>query len=179
MRHVPYAVWLVINALFFTGAYWLYHSGVVQRLWMVDEHYVLTTMVSWFLVATMWTGYAAWRIPVDGATVSKRRLSFTAYSAQTMLNLGLFGTTLGFIAMLTAAFVGRDYVDAATFKSVLPLVGSYWAMALYSTCSAIGLGIVLMTESFVLRYITEVLEQIDEERAFEAMQADMVNKFGV
>ena len=179
MRYTPYLVWLIIFALTLTGAFWLWKAGVVAAVWAVDQHYVLTVMYSWFAVATLWTGYAARKIPVDGSKVSKRRLSFTSYSAQTMLNIGLFGTTLGFIAMLTAAFVGKDYSNTSVLQSVLPLIGSYWAMALYSTASAIGLGIVLMTQAYFLRYVVEVLEQRDEEHMYDQMQSEMEKNFGI
>lgn len=179
MRYLPYAIWLVITLLCAVGTFWLYHAGVVASLWKVDEHYVLTTMYAWFVVAILWTGYTAWKIPVDGPKVSKRRLAFTSYSAQTMLNIGLFGTTLGFIAMLTAAFVGKDYSNTSVLQGVLPLIGTYWAMALYSTASAIGLGIVLMTQSFMLRYVTEVIEQKDEERMYDEMEKSMQQNFGI
>jgi hypothetical protein len=174
-KSLPYTIWLVVNALWATGFGWLVYSGAVSKVFEVDTHWVITTMFGWFVVACLVTGYTALRMSEVPFTVTKRRLSFTWFSGQQLLNLGLFGTTLGFIGMLTVAFVGKDFSDTTVFRSVLPLIGGNWAAALYATATAIASAIILMLQAYFINYLIEVAE----EEMNDADMAEMLEKFGI
>lgn len=152
----PYAAWLAINLTWLSGFFWMYYHGVIEEIFSVDSHYLVTFTFSVFLVGCAFTGWSAVKFSSSSTQLLRRRTSVSWFLSQQLLNLGLIGTTLGFIGMLTAAFGKTGSVDSSVFQSVMPLIGKNWAAALYATVTALSTSVILMLQTFAVDYFIEV-----------------------
>jgi len=154
----PFVSWLIFFALVVTGFAWLTHVGVVSMAIAADEFYVIRIIGLWFFGASLAVGSIAYNIDSSatlrhlGSKVYKRRLGFAWFTSSNLLNLGLAGTTYGFIAMLHNAFVGRDFSNAAVLPQLIPIVGQNWAAALFATASGITGTILLSVQAYIVDY---------------------------
>jgi len=166
----PFVSWLIIKALVATAAFWLWQNGIAHDVYVNDKFYVVLTILGWFSIASISVAYVCLDIEKNSSeirmglsqrllTVSRRRLTFGWFSSSQLLNLGLAGTTYGFIAMLAAAFVGKDFSNASILATLIPVVGENWAAALYATASGITGTIILSLETYIADYAIDMREQ--------------------
>lgn len=167
----PFLTWVFFEALVVTGLFWLYQLGVITKMWAADWTHIITAIGVWFILATLACGWVAYRVesaralwgahqPMSYHRISidlRRDLSFVWFSASQMLNLGLAGTTIGFIGMLTVAFSNHT-MSADTIGTLIPLVGENWATALYATASAIVCSVILQIQGYAVNYALELKE---------------------
>lgn len=157
----PLVSWLILMSLIGTGVFWLWNSGIAQDAIVNDKFYVISVMLVWFAIASSTIGYVGYviethhdRFILNGDEL-RSKLSFGWFSSSSMLNLGLAGTTYGFISMLSSAFIGKDFSNATVMATLIPVVGENWASALYATAAGITLTILLSVQTYIMEYAVE------------------------
>lgn len=158
----PFVSWLILMSLVSTAFFWLWQNGIVIDAFNNDKFFVITFIFAWFVLASASVGYLAFNVErtpsmsKDEIKITRRRLTFGWITQAQLLNLGLAGTTYGFIAMLAAAFIGKDFSNSSILVSLIPSVGENWAAALYATAAGITGAIVMFLESYFVDYAIDM-----------------------
>jgi hypothetical protein len=173
----PFVTWCLYTALTVSFMIWLYQEGVLSRAIKHDDFFVVSIIAAWYALASLAVGYAAHRS--EGGHDVSDTLTFAWFSSANLLNLGLCGTVYGFIAMLTTSFSGTDFANPEVIPSLLPLIGSNWATALYATAAGITFNVLLSIQAFFVDYSFRTKIAETEAAAAVEFEKELTNKFGV
>lgn len=164
----PFVTWVVLQGLFLTGMFWLYYLGIIHHILATDWTHVTSIIFVWYILASLTAGYIAlsfekasdhFMLYATWLKDHELRLSFVFFSASQVMNVGLVGTTLGFIGMLSV-MAGKQ-VDASTITTLIPLIWENWGTALYATASGMLGTVLLGIQGFTVSYALKTKARID------------------
>ena len=145
-------MWWISVLLIGTGVFWANHYGFVHTILTTDTTHITTIISILFVTSNITLGYYSYK--VNDATYSRERLvnilDMNWFLAEIMMALGMLGTVIGLIHMLTS--ISTSGVDAAQIQDSL---GSMWqslGLALYTNAVGLVASIVLKLQVYFLSY---------------------------
>ena len=136
--------WLFISLLSVSIAY-AYSGGVFHSLWAVDFTKISFFIIGLFAVSSIFCGRIAWRLSRylnhkghDPTLVKEldRDIDASWFVSDLFFTIGMVGTVIGFIAMLSG-FDGIDFTNPDTTRQVIGELGSGMSTALYTTLTGL------------------------------------------
>ncbi len=115
--------WLLVVCTTIVGAGFAYQSGLVTEIYQTDSSKICLITALLFLVGTLYVGVQ---------TLRDKAVEFGWFISAQLLNLGLFGTIVGMIQMLTILATADVQAAGTTQK-----LSGAMSIALYTT--AVGL----------------------------------------
>lgn len=122
--------WWASILLTSTLVYWSYHFGFIHTVWVSDVT-MITSLISLIFLAT--NIYLGWAIFRD--KISPKILETCWFISEQLMALGMLGTVIGLIHMLSNNFIGVNQENG-----LQNLLGNMWsAMGLALYTNAVGL----------------------------------------
>ena len=161
---------LIILGLIFFAAYLLYDRGLLGVVLQGDK-----SRLSWLIIA-IWTGMSLrWLYllrwvqqtgdaaqPSDDAVLDAREIEMARwlnhgwFAADAVLKIGLLGTIIGFILMLSPIATLASF-DPASLQKALGEMSGGMAVALYTTLSGLIANIVLR---FQYQFLADAMQKL-------------------
>lgn len=153
LRYKKFMAWWVSVLLIATGIFWAYFFGLVHTVWTADETYITSLIALIFVACNVKLGTIAYQIgdPDYWDTETfKKRLETLWFMSEQLMALGMMGTVIGLIMMLSTTSVGS--IDAGSMQSVLSGMWKSMGLALYTNAVGLACSILLKLQVYYVGY---------------------------
>lgn len=140
-----------------TGVFWAYYFGVVSQIWHDDKTKLTSLIALIFLSANIVLGHTAYKI-ADSNYVKTykekilKRLNGFWFISEQLMALGMLGTVIGLVLMLSSNFVGNDLQNSNAMQALLGNMWKSMGLALYANAVGLVASIALKMQVFVIGY---------------------------
>jgi len=150
----PYVVWLISIAIAGVFIQLGWQNGIIQTLYKNDVTKLSVVMVGIFLWQTISCGIeiANQCTPFVSEENTDKIISRGWFLSDILLSMGMVGTVIGFITMLTG-FFGLDFSNAEAVQSLIVNLGHGMSTALTTTLVGLVSSILLKLQFFMLENI--------------------------
>ena len=133
MRSVkPFYIWWVTNLFVISGLFWAWYQGIVAKIWHDDITMITSMLLVLYFITTSIIGYIAY------TKNFKHKFVDTAwFLSEQMLALGMLGTVIGFIYLLTSGVTSASVTDPASLAKLLGNMSVGLGIALYTNATGI------------------------------------------
>jgi hypothetical protein len=152
--------WWVSVLLVGTGVFWANHYGFIQSIWKNDVTYITSLIAASFIGINILLGWVTFKAANPSFFASNKQKILKVYDtgwfmSEIMMALGMFGTVIGLILMLSTSFVGTD---PSQMQSQLGGMWAHMGLALYTNAIGIIASIVLKLQVYFIGYDDEAQE---------------------
>tara|TARA_B100000700_G_C14985382_1_gene828557 strand:- start:1008 stop:1520 length:513 start_codon:yes stop_codon:yes gene_type:complete len=152
----PYMVWLVSVMIFSSILQIGWSYGIVQTLYENDVTKLSVVMVVIFAWQSLACGVELNNqcSPFKSDKYTKKAVERGWFLSDILLSMGMVGTVIGFIAMLTG-FFDLDFTDAESVQSLIGNLGYGMSTALTTTLVGLVCSILLKLQFFMLENVID------------------------
>lgn len=146
-------LWWVTVLLVSTGIFWSYYFGLIQHIWQTDITYITSMIAVLFVAYNVLLGWVAYKqsnapfLHFDAQNYDNV-YDMGWFLSEIMMALGMLGTVIGLIYMLSTSFVG----DITQMQSQLGDMWKHMGLALYTNAVGILGSIILKLEVYFIGY---------------------------
>lgn len=154
LKYKNFIIWWVSILLVATGTFWATHFGLVQEIWNNDVTYITSAIAIVFILFNIALGWITYKTSDPSFLLEKKKTIVSTYDmgwflSEIMMALGMFGTVIGLILMLSTSFVGSD---PSQMQGQLSEMWKHMGLALYTNAVGIIASIVLKIQIFYTGY---------------------------
>lgn len=141
-NHKSFYIWLVTNLVVISGIYWAGHSGVIEKIWNDDVTMITSILAILFFMSSIAIGYIAYTKNYEHKLVDT-----CWFASEQMLALGMLGTVVGFIYLLSSGITSASVTDPTSLATLLGNMSVGLGIALYT--NAVGILSSLITKGML------------------------------
>lgn len=152
--------WWISILLMMTGFFWSWYFGLVTLIYQKDITYITSLITAIFVVMTIRVGYYAYKLTdyeFDKAKIRKF-VNDSWFVSEQLLALGMFGTVIGLIHMLSVNF--GDLMDSNNSITAIGTMFGGLGIALYTNAVGLVTSIILKFQTHYL--LGKALEEDDD-----------------
>lgn len=138
----PFYIWWVTNLAVITGVFWAWHHGVVATIWQDDVTMITSALSIMFVLTNILIGYVSYT-----KDFSSKIVDACWFLSEQMLALGMLGTVVGFIYLLTTGISSTSVTDPTSLATLLASMSVGLGIALYT--NAVGILASLITKGML------------------------------
>lgn len=138
----PFYIWWITNLAVITGVFWAWHHGIVATIWQDDVTMITTALSVMFVLTNILVGYVAYT-----KDFSSKIVDACWFLSEQMLALGMLGTVVGFIYLLTTGISSASVTDPTSLATLLASMSVGLGIALYT--NAVGILASLITKGML------------------------------
>lgn len=153
LNYKKFMAWWVSVLLIGTGVFWAYFFGLVHTVLQADETYITSLIAAIFVACNLKLGVIAYQIDSPNywdMDVIKKRLETLWFMSEQLMALGMLGTVIGLIMMLSTTSVGS--IDAGSMQGVLTGMWKAMGLALYTNAVGLVCSILLKLQVYYVGY---------------------------
>ena len=109
--------------------------GYFQTIWEGDKSYLSSLIFATYLLSTALIGF--WHLVKDPNKHIEEKLKLGWFTAESLLALGMIGTVIGFLILLSTAFNEVNVNDPASLKQMLTVMANGMGTSLYTTLTGL------------------------------------------
>jgi len=138
----PLYIWWITNLAVATGVFWAWHSGIITKIWYDDVTMITSVLSLLYVVTTALIGYVAYTKDFTSKIVDA-----CWFLSEQMLALGMLGTVVGFIYLLSSGITSASVTDPTSLATLLANMSVGLGIALYT--NAVGILASLVTKGLL------------------------------
>ena len=138
----PLYIWWVTNLAVASGVYWAYYTGIIATIWHDDITMITSALAAMYVLTTAMIGYIAYT-----KDFSNKIVDACWFVSEQMLALGMLGTVVGFIYLLSSGLASAKVTDPTSLATLLAHMSVGLGIALYT--NAVGILASLITKSLL------------------------------
>lgn len=143
--------WWSTIIIFFVSLYYLeYKLSLFNFILSNDPTYITFSVIIVFILTTLVIGYHSYKLQIKNIYPSESKLSPLWFSADAVMSLGMVGTLLGFLMVLTSAFQDVDTSSAEAMKEVIGQLAKGMGTALLTSLAGLIASIILKFQLVML-----------------------------
>jgi flagellar motor component MotA len=146
-RAKPFYIWWITNLLVATGIFWAWNKGIVTEIWQDDVTMITSGIALMYVITTLLIGYIAYTKDFTNKIVDA-----CWFLSEQMLALGMLGTVIGFIYLLTSGITTASVTDPASLASLLANMSVGLGIALYTNATGIVSSLVTKLLLYAVTY---------------------------
>jgi hypothetical protein len=135
-------IWWITNLLVLTGIYWAWYVGIIAKIWHDDVTMITAAIAAMYIVTTIMIGYVAYT-----KDFTSKLVDASWFLSEQMLALGMLGTVVGFIYLLSSGITSASVTDPTSLASLLANMSVGLGIALYT--NAVGIASSLITKMLI------------------------------
>lgn len=148
MKNVKaFYIWFVTNLAVATGVYWAWYSGIIEKIWHDDVTMITSALAVMYIITTAMIGYVAYTKDFGSKVVDA-----CWFLSEQMLALGMLGTVIGFIYLLSSGITSASVSDPASLASLLANMSVGLGIALYTNAVGILSSLITKTLLYIVIY---------------------------
>ena len=144
-------MWWISVLLIGTGVFWANNMGFIQTIIQNDITYITSIIAAMFVAANI--SLAHYTYHADAANYPQEKLSnvldMNWFLSEMLMALGMLGTVIGLIHMLSIGFSG---VDTSQMQAMLGNMWQSMGLALYTNAVGLAASILLKLQVYFLSY---------------------------
>lgn len=144
------AIWWILACLNATGAFWMWYFDVFAWIAAIDVTYITFIILLGYVLSFLYIGWIVKKDPYD----IEDELEPVWFSSEQLLGLGMLGTVIGFMIMLSTQFIGVSITDTQSVLKLIQTMSVSMGTALVTTAAgliasmALKMKLVLFTKIF-------------------------------
>lgn len=138
----PLYIWWITNLAVATGVFWAWHSGIIAKIWYDDVTMITSVLSLLYVVTTALIGYVAYT-----KDFASKIVDACWFLSEQMLALGMLGTVVGFIYLLSSGITSASVTDPTSLATLLANMSVGLGIALYT--NAVGILASLVTKGLL------------------------------
>lgn len=138
----PFYIWWVTNLAVASGIFWAWHNGIVATIWHDDVTMITSALVVMYAITTAMIGYVAYT-----KDYASKITDACWFLSEQMLALGMLGTVVGFIYLLTTSISSASVTDPTSLATLIANMSVGLGIALYT--NAVGILASLITKGLL------------------------------
>lgn len=128
----PFYIWWVTNLVVMSGLFWAWYHGIVLTIWQDDVTMITSALVVMFFITNILIGYIAYT-----KDFASKIVDACWFLSEQMLALGMLGTVIGFIYLLSSGISSASVTDPTSLATLLANMSVGLGIALYT--NAVGI----------------------------------------
>ena len=140
-------IWWITNLAVASGVFWAYHQGIIQKIWHDDVTMITSALAILYIVTTCIIGYVAYTKKYKSKLVDA-----CWFLSEQMLALGMLGTVIGFIYLLSSGITSASVTDPTSLATLLANMSVGLGIALYTNAVGILASLISKTLLYVVTY---------------------------
>lgn len=155
MKYESFLKWWLVFTLIVIGVMFCSYIGVFKVIWEKDASFLSFATMALFMVSSIQLGNGIFNLckeknlTKDVIESYGRKEEIGWFVSEVCLNLGMLGTIIGFVMMLSG-FDGLDISNQKTIQGLLSELGKSMATALYTTLVGLVCGQLMKLQTFIL-----------------------------
>ncbi len=139
--------WIIISLVTF-GLVLAWMTGLIYTINKADITKLSFVILGIFFMYSVRTGMVTWHLRNDHpwGRREKEFLESAKFVSRVLIDLGMIGTVVGFIYMLSISFRGIETATAASFKYALQSMGTGMGTALWTTATGLICSVLLRVQ---------------------------------
>ena len=146
----PFYIWWVTNLAVASGVFWAWYHGIISKIWYDDVTMITTVLAVLYVITTLLIGYVAYTKDFKSKIVDA-----CWFLSEQMLALGMLGTVVGFIYLLTAVITSASVTDPASLAALLANMSVGLGIALYTNATGILSSLITKALLYAVTYDDE------------------------
>lgn len=138
----PLYIWWITNLAVATGVFWAWHSGIITKIWYDDVTMITSVLSLLYVATTALIGYVAYT-----KDFASKIVDACWFLSEQMLALGMLGTVVGFIYLLSSGITSASVTDPTSLATLLANMSVGLGIALYT--NAVGILASLVTKGLL------------------------------
>jgi hypothetical protein len=144
--------WWLQNTVVLVGCGFAVYSGWAKELVMKDSSYLCIVIFALYLIFSLLNGWVAYKVD-SGNKVKSDALESTWFVSEVCLALGMIGTVIGFISMLSNFAQFEE--GGKAIQKLLSGMSAGMGTALYTTLVGLIFGNILKMQAFQIERVIE------------------------
>ena len=140
-------IWWITNLVVASGIFWAYHLGIVQEIWHDDVTMITSALAILYIITTGIIGYIAYTKQYKSKLVDA-----CWFLSEQMLALGMLGTVIGFIYLLSSGITSASVTDPTSLAALLANMSVGLGIALYTNAVGILASLISKSLLYVVTY---------------------------
>ena len=145
MRRMKLLKWWIVFLASLSGLYFAGKMGFIRETYDVDYTKLSFISLLVYILSSMRLGYYAYRYPKSSTAIK-----FGWFASELCLSLGLLGTLIGFLSLLSNSLGNLDVNNVETIKKAISEISSSSGTALITTIWGLSCGMILKCQCFIL-----------------------------
>lgn len=146
----PLYIWWVTNLAVASGVFWAWYHGIISKIWHDDVTMITTVLAVLYIVTTLLIGYVAYT-----KNFKSKIVDACWFLSEQMLALGMLGTVVGFIYLLTSGITSASVTDPASLAALLANMSVGLGIALYTNATGILSSLITKALLYAVTYDEE------------------------
>jgi len=166
MKNILFLQWHLVFTFICVISIILYQCGIAKEIWIKDSSFLSYITFGIFLICSLYAGKLSYSLGKVRKNTSyyKNKSEIGWFVSELCLTLGMMGTIVGFIMMLTG-FNSLDIQNITSVQSLLSQLGGSMATALYTTIVGLVCGSILKLQFFLIALeIDKIESKINEDK---------------
>jgi hypothetical protein len=143
----PFYIWWVTNLAVASGVFWAWHTGIITKIWYDDVTLITSALAVLYVITTGLIGYVAYTKDYTSKIVDA-----CWFLSEQMLALGMLGTVVGFIYLLSSGISSASVSDPTSLATLLANMSVGLGIALYTNAVGILASLISKTLLYAVTY---------------------------
>lgn len=130
-----------------SGVFWAWQKGIVAEIWKDDVTMITSGIALMYVITTLLIGYVAYTKDFTNKIVDA-----CWFLSEQMLALGMLGTVIGFIYLLTSGVTDASVTDPTSLATLLANMSVGLGIALYTNATGIVSSLVTKLLLYAVTY---------------------------
>lgn len=165
--------WWIIMTLIVIGVIITWSLGGIHEIYSKDQTFLSCVIAAIFAYMSLWCGVKTWYMSnavegkqIHASTKEKvvRQEEIGWFTSDLCLTLGMIGTVIGFILMLSG-FTGLDVANVTSIQTLIVKIAQGMGTALYTTLVGLVASSLLKIQYFNLSQAISIVAKAQEERS--------------
>lgn len=150
MKYFLFLKWWLLFTIICISSVFIYYTGFFEEVWVKDSSYLSYATLVLFFITSLFCGgniFCFCKNKNPDLKYYERLEEIGWFISELCLSLGMMGTIVGFIMMLSG-FESVDMSNPQTIQNLLSQLGKSMATALYTTIVGLVCGSLLKIQVF-------------------------------
>jgi|13_taG_2_1085334.scaffolds.fasta_scaffold09057_6 hypothetical protein len=127
-----------------------YFVGGISYIWENDSSYITSVITFIFLFTSLRIGYYSYTFRSNNKSLKENELESSWFQADAVTSLGMIGTVIGFVMVLTSAFAEIDIECTSCMTTLVSDLTSGMGTALLTTLVGLIASVILKFQLIML-----------------------------
>lgn len=133
-----------------------YNFNIFEFILENDPTFITLGIIGLFAVVTVYVNYLAFQKQFNNITPENYIMNPMWFSADALMSIGMVGTLMGFLIVLTSAFGGIDTANTEQLKEVIAVLARGMGVALLTSLAGLITSTALKAQLLILNPAGEV-----------------------
>lgn len=142
--------WTGIVLIIVASILFEHFASGISYLYQNDVSYISLVIVGIYAAVNLVLGYRAYMLQFKKITPTETQMQFPWFVADAVTSIGMIGTIVGFLVVLTSAFTDIDPTDAVAMKQVVEQLTTGMGIALLTTLTGLIASVIMKFQLVIL-----------------------------